>query len=136
MKLQLKHKRLIVLGVDLLLVLGFTVLYFFLPDMMDLLPDCTLRALGFPCLGCGGTRCIKEFIHFNFIESFWLHPFAFISILLAIYLMIVTHLAWVFGIKRVQKYFDTLIHPAYPFSYLGLFIVFAILRITRLLPTP
>lgn len=136
MKLTLKQKRLIVLGVDLLLILFFIALILVTPHLMGVLPECFLRYVGLPCLGCGGTRCVNAFVHFNFVESFWLHPFAFISILLAIYLMIVTHLAWVFGIKKVQKYFDTLMHPAYSFSYLGLFIVFAILRITRILPTP
>lgn len=136
MKLTFKHKRLIVLGVDLGLIICFLILYFLTPALMDFLPDCILRTLGLPCLGCGGTRCLNAFVHLEFFDSFMLHPFAFISILLAIYLMVVTHLAWVFGIKKVQKYFDTLMHPAYSFSYLGLFIVFAILRVTRILPTP
>ena len=136
MKLTLNQKRLIVLGVYLLITIFLFILILFTPRLMDLLPECLLRQLGLPCLGCGGTRCINAFIHLNFIESFLLHPFAFISIILAIYLMIVTHLAWVFGVKKAQKYFDTLIHPAYPFTYLGLFILFAILRITRILPTP
>ncbi len=136
MKLQLKHKRLIVLGVDLLLIIAILFLLFFLQDIIDFFPECMLREMGFPCLGCGGTRCIKAFIHFDFIESFMLHPFAFICIILAIYIMVLSHLAWVFGIKKAQKFFDTLIHPAYSFSFLGLFILFAILRVTRLLPTP
>ena len=136
MKLTLKHKRLIVLGVDLLLILFFVALIFVTPHLMGVLPECLLRQFGLPCLGCGGTRCVNAFVHFDFIDSFMFHPFAFISILLAIYLMVVTHLAWVFGIKRVQKYFETLIHPAYAFSYLGLFVLFAILRLTRILPTP
>ena len=136
MKLQLKHKRLIVLGVDLLLIIAVLFLIFFLPDVMELLPECILRQLGLPCLGCGGTRCIKAFIHFNFIESFMLHPFAFICILLLIYLLVLTHLAWVLGIKKAQRWFENLLHPAYSFSFLGLFVVFAILRITGLLPTP
>ena len=136
MKLSLKHKRLIVLGVDLLLILFFVALLLITPHLMGVLPDCLLRQIGLPCLGCGGTRCVNAFLHFNFVESFMLHPFAFISILLAIYLMVVTHLAWVVGIKKVQKYFETLIHPAYPFTYLGLFIIFALLRFTRILPTP
>ena len=136
MKLQLKHKRLIVLGVDLLLMLCFLLLFFFLPTMMDFLPDCILRELGFPCLGCGGTRCVKAFIHFDFIESFWLHPFVFLSIILAIFFMVLCHLAWVFGIKKMQKLYDTLMNPVFSFSYLGIFIIFAILRITTILPTP
>ncbi len=136
MKLTLKHKRLIVLGVDLLLIICFLVLFFLAPKLMAILPDCIMRELGYPCLGCGGTRCLYAFVHLDFINSFLFHPFAFICILLAIYLMIVTHLAWVFGIKKAQKFFDTLLHPAYPFSFLGLFIIFAVLRITRILPIP
>lgn len=136
MKLTLKQKRLIVLGVDLLLIICFLVLFFLAPKLMAILPDCIMRELGYPCLGCGGTRCLYAFVHLDFINSFLFHPFAFICILLAIYLMIVTHLAWVFGIKKAQKFFDTLLHPAYPFSFLGLFIIFAVLRFTRILPTP
>lgn len=136
MKLTAKQKRLIVLGVDLLLIMAFVALFFITPHLIGAFPECFLRQIGFPCLGCGGTRCINAFVHFRFIESFMLHPFAFISILLAIYLMIVTHLAWVFGIKKAQKFFDTLMHPAYSFSYLGLFITFAVLRFTGILPTP
>ncbi len=136
MKLTLKHKRLIVLGVDLLLIICCVAMYFALPFLMDILPECTLREVGLPCLGCGGTRSIKAFLHFDFINSFLFNPFAFICIVLAIYLMVVTHLAWVFNVKKAQKIFDNLLHPAYPFTFLGIFVVFAILRITRILPTP
>ena len=136
MKLKLKHKRLIVLGVDLLLILCCAVMFFAAPKLMEILPDCAMRAMGLPCLGCGGTRCVYAFVHFDFLDSFLLHPFAFVSLVLAIYLMIVSHLAWVFNVKKAQRIFDNLTHPAYPFSYLGFFIVFAILRFTRILPTP
>ncbi len=136
MKLTLKHKRLIVLGVDLALILCFLILYFLAPTLMDILPDCILRKLGFPCLGCGGTRCITAFVHLDFVDSFMLHPFAFISIVLAIAFLIICHLAWVFDIKKCQKLYNTLMHPAFSFSYLGIFIVFSILRILCVLPTP
>ncbi len=136
MKLTLKHKRLIVLGVDLALILCFLILYFLAPTLMNILPDCILREFGLPCLGCGGTRCVSAFVHLDFVDSFMLHPFAFISIILAIIFLVICHLAWVFGIKKMQKVYDTLMHPAFSFSYLGLFIVFAILRIIGILPTP
>lgn len=136
MKLTLKHKRLIVLGVDLGLIICFLILYFLTPTIMDFLPDCILRTLGLPCLGCGGTRCLNAFVHLEFLDSFMFHPFAFISIILAIAFLILCHLAWVFGIKKFQKIYDILMHPAFSFSYLGIFIVFCILRIIGVFPSP
>ena len=136
MKFTPKHKRLIVLGVDLLLIICFIIMFFFAPELMAILPDCILSQFGLPCLGCGGTRCIYAFVHFDFINSFMLHPFAFVSILLAIFLLVVVHLAWVLGIKKVQVFYDKLMHPAVSFSYLGFFIVFCILRIVGVFPTP
>lgn len=136
MKLKLKHTRLIVLGVDLALILCFLILYFWAPTLMDILPDCVLREMGLPCLGCGGTRCVTSFIHFDFVDSFLLHPFVFLSIVLAIAFLVICHLAWVFGIKKFQKIYSVLMNPAFSFTYLGLFILFSVFRITGILPTP
>ncbi len=136
MKFTPKNNRLIVLGVDLLLIVCFIIMFFFAPTLMAILPDCIFATFNLPCLGCGGTRSLYAFVHFDFVNSFMFHPFAFVCIVLAIFTLIVAHLAWVFGIKKFQALFVYLKKPVFPYTFLGLFIVFAVLRLSGIFPAP
>ena len=136
MKYTSQKKRNIVLIIDILFILTFVILYFFLPTIMDFAPKCLFAKYNLPCLGCGGTRCVKAFIHLDFIDALNFHPFVFLCIVLAALLLIVINLAWVFKIKKAQKIFEELSNPRYVFIFFGLFIIFAILRFTGILPAP
>lgn len=48
------------------------------------LPECVfLRLTGLPCLGCGGTRCARNLVDFEFGQAFLFHPGFFLVVLLA-----------------------------------------------------
>lgn len=136
MKYTPQKKRNIVIIIDALFITIFIILFFFLPQIMDSSPDCLFARYNLPCLGCGGTRCVKAFIHFDFINAFMLHPFIFLCLTLSSALMVDINLAWVFKSKKAQKIFKELSNPRYVFIFFALFIIFAILRFTRIIPTP
>ncbi len=136
MKYTPQKKRNIVLIIDLLFILTFIVLFFFLPSIMDFAPECLFAKYNLPCLGCGGTRCVKAFIHLDFINAFTYHPFVFICLVLAALLMVIINLAWVFKVKKAQKIYEELSNPRYVFIFFGFFLVFAVLRITGVFPAP
>ncbi len=136
MKYTPQKKRNIVLIIDLLFILTFIVLFFFLPSIMDFAPECLFAKYNLPCLGCGGTRCVKAFIHLDFINAFTYHPFIFLCLILASLLMVTINLAWVFKIKKAQKIYEELSNPRYVFIFFGFFLVFAVLRISGVFPAP
>ena len=136
MKYSPRKKRNIVILIDVLFILAFIVLFFFLAQMMEASPGCLFAKYNLPCLGCGGTRCVKAFIHLDFLNAFTYHPFIFICLILASALMIDINLAWVLKLKKAQRVFEELSNPRYVFIFFGLFIVFAVLRFTRVPPTP
>lgn len=136
MKYTPQKKKFIVLIIDIIFVLTFIALYNFLPTMMESFPGCILAKLNLPCLGCGGTRCIKAVLHLEFLDAFLYNPFIFICVVLAVFLLIIINLAWVFKIKKAQRIFEDLSNPRYVIIFLILFIIFAILRITGICPVP
>ena len=57
-----------------IIVSGFVVHYF------HDLPICPFKAItGYPCLTCGGTRCLAEMSQFSLWESFKYNPFIWIT---------------------------------------------------------
>lgn len=136
MKYTPQKKRFIVLIIDLLFILAFIGLYIFLPTMMSSFPGCLLAKLNLPCLGCGGTRCIKALLHLEFADAFLFNPFVFICAVLAVFLLITINLAWVFKIKKAQQIFEDLSNPRYVIIFFVLFVIFAVLRITGICPVP
>lgn len=136
MKYTPEKKKNIVLIIDFLFILSFVGLYFFLPALMTNSPGCILAKFNLPCLGCGGTRCINAVLHFEFIDAFFYNPFVFLCVALAIFLIVIINLAWVFKVKRAQKIFEELSNPRYVIIFLFVFIIFSVLRITGICPTP
>ena len=136
MKYSPSKKKTIVLITDFLFLLTFVVLYSFLPQIMETSSGCLLKKLNLPCLGCGGTRCIEAVLHFKFADAFFYNPFVFICVVLAVFLLIIINLAWVFKIKKAQQVFDNLSNPRYVIIFFIIFIIFAILRIIGICPTP
>ncbi|MEY4086615.1 MAG: hypothetical protein RLZZ405_803 [Verrucomicrobiota bacterium] len=48
------------------------------------LPDCLfMKWTGFPCLGCGGTRCARNLASFDLAQAFLFHPLLWTLVLLA-----------------------------------------------------
>jgi hypothetical protein len=46
------------------------------------LPACPFKVLtGYPCLTCGGTRCLSEMAHLSLWESFKYNPFIWLTVI-------------------------------------------------------
>jgi len=46
------------------------------------LPVCPFKTLtGYPCLTCGGTRCLAEMAHLSLWESFKYNPFIWVTVI-------------------------------------------------------
>lgn len=46
------------------------------------LPPCLFHELtGWPCLGCGGTRCARQLTQLNFLEALKFHPGFFLVVI-------------------------------------------------------
>lgn len=46
------------------------------------LPGCIFFNLtGLPCLGCGGTRCVRSLVHLDFTQALRFHPGFFLVVL-------------------------------------------------------
>jgi hypothetical protein len=46
------------------------------------LPACPFKVLtGYPCLTCGGTRCLAEMAHLSLWESFKYNPFVWLTVI-------------------------------------------------------
>ena len=85
-KMSLKIKKMLQLELGIL----FLVLIIFIiarTKLIYLMPNCLFNTyFGILCPSCGGTRCVINLLHGNFVQSFLYHPVFFITI---IYLMLV-----------------------------------------------
>lgn len=75
-------------------------------------PGCIFHGLThLPCLGCGGTRCVRALTQFNFVDAFKFHPAFFIAFVLAILWTLYSVIFWLrrdtlrlrFSIKEDQR---------------------------------
>jgi len=68
------------------------------------LPNCPFKIMtGYPCLTCGGTRCLAELAHFSVWESFLYNPLVFLTVLGLLFFSttVLVGLIFKFGIKLV-----------------------------------
>lgn len=103
-----KKKTVLVICLDVTLVIGALLSRIFLADIMRLLPECSYAAQGRQCGSCGGTRCVYQILHGNFIEAFKLNQLFFIAFCYLGVIFILLHLAWVFKLKFAEKPLKTL----------------------------
>jgi hypothetical protein len=69
------------------------------------LPACPFKVLtGYPCLTCGGTRCLAEMAHLSLWESFKYNPFVWLTVIG----MIAFSLIAAFGILFKRRFSITL----------------------------
>ena len=58
-------------------------------------PGCVFHGLThLPCLGCGGTRCVRALVHFEFWNAFKFHPAFFLAFVLAILWSMYSAIFW------------------------------------------
>lgn len=108
MKISLSVKRIIIAFIDICCVAGGVFLRHFIPTLMGTLPGCNFVKMGLPCPACGGTRCVLNVLHFNFITAFKYNPFVFC---LGAYMgitLIVWNVAWFTGQEKWNKAFRKL----------------------------
>lgn len=92
---------LLFLGIFLFILVRFTNFeYWFLNDT----PDCYIeRITGIYCPGCGLSRSVIAFLHFNFLKSFVAHPVIIYSFLGYLFLMIKETSYRLFETKMVSE---------------------------------
>lgn len=89
---------------------------------------CIYKYFGIQCPSCGATRCVYNFFKGNFAEAFQFNQLFFILIILALILLVLLNLRFVFGLKFAEKPLRLAIHPATAVVFVVAFLVFGILR--------
>ena len=136
MKLNKKNKRIIILSTDFVLLVGTIVVMQIIPKLVGGPVTCISARLNLPCPGCGGTRCLYNFLTGNFIESFKFNPFIFSCIVSAIVIVALFNLSWLFNLKFADKALKNASKPVFAYGFLIAFILFIALRAFHVLPMP
>ena len=109
-------KIFITMNISLILFAIFYVIYF--DSVKGTVAEVRCRfkeALGFYCPGCGASRSLKAFIHFDFIKSFILYPPITVSALVILdydIKLIITFICKNTKITDRFKYYTFLLIPA------------------------
>lgn len=83
------NRRVTVVGIWLLLLLGACYLFVFEPGRTGFFPLCPFRHLtGFTCPGCGATRAMHQLVHGNLYAAFTLNPLLLISLPFLFYALV------------------------------------------------
>lgn len=121
---KVKKMLILELGILLLVLIIFIIAK---TGVYAMFPQCMIKGiLNIDCPTCGATRCVTNFVTGNWKESFFYHPFFFITI---IYLIIanIVYIINAFRKKNILRW----IYPTYKFwiVWAVLFMIFAIVRI-------
>ncbi|MBE6685670.1 MAG: DUF2752 domain-containing protein [Ruminococcaceae bacterium] len=128
MKFLNKNARLLVFICDILTIPAWILLRWLSLKMLSTQRPCTWTLFGLQCATCGGTRCVKNFLLFNFIEAFKYNPVVFFGIIYLILTLIFLNLAFVFKVgifKRILKYMYSI--PSL-LIWVGTFLMFIAVR--------
>lgn len=136
MKLSKNKKRIIILSADFILLTATIVAMQIIPNMVGGPVTCIAARLHLPCPGCGGTRCLYNFLTGHFIESFNFNPFIFACIIAAIVIVALFNLSWLFNLKFAEKALQNASNPVFAYGFLIVFIIFLALRAFHILPMP
>lgn len=95
------------------------------PNQPGHYPTCPFLMLtGLYCPGCGGLRAVHALAHGDLVAALGLNPFVVVMIPVAVLLWG----RWAVFSWQGKRYAGKTIHPAYVWTFLGLMIVFWIVR--------
>lgn len=116
MNKKIRNMLLLELGIIFLVLIIFIIVKL---NIVKYMPVCFFKKnFGILCPGCGGTRCVTNFMQGNFKESFIYHPIYFILI---IYLSIV-NIIYIINSFR-NKEIATFLYPKAKFWKIFLIII-------------
>ena len=121
---KVKKMLIIELGILLLVLIIFIIAK---TGIYTMFPKCMIKeVLKIECPTCGATRCVTNFVMGNWKESFFYHPFFFITILYLITVNIV-YIINAFRKKNILSW----IYPTYKFWIVWaiVFIIFSVVKI-------
>ncbi|MBP3256225.1 MAG: DUF2752 domain-containing protein [Clostridia bacterium] len=123
----MKKKIKLMIKVELLIVVLLLIVFMVVKTgLVYLMPPCIINStFGILCPSCQGTRCVMNFVHGNFLESFLYHPIFFITI---IYLFLVNILFIVNSFRK--KEILTFLYPKTKF-WLGYTVIILIFTVCR-----
>lgn len=102
--MRIKNKRLFVLIADLaMLAIGFCIRPLAYIMIKTEIAKCTFYKNGILCPGCGGTRCVYNFVSGNFARSFEYHPFVFCLIWYLALIVVLFNLDFLFNLQFAKK---------------------------------
>lgn len=109
------------LQLELAILFGVLIIFIIInTNIVYLMPRCLInQTFHILCPSCGGTRCVINFIHGNFYESFLYHPIFFITI---IYL-ILSNILYIVNSFR-NKEILTFLYPKTKFWIIFIIIIF------------
>ena len=94
--------------------------------LINWIPPCFIyKHFGVLCPSCGGTRCVVEMVHGNFINAFFYHPVFFLTL---VYLLI-ANLVYLINLRKKKK-IATWMYPKEKFwiAFLIILLAFTIIR--------
>ena len=83
------NRRVTLLSIWGLLLLGAMYVFAFEPGKSGIFPPCVFRQLtGLQCPGCGSTRALHQLLHGHFLAAFTLNPLFVIATPLLLYVLL------------------------------------------------
>jgi len=83
------NRRITLLTIWGLLLLGAVYVFAFEPGKTGIFPPCVFRQLtGLQCPGCGSTRALHQLLHGHFVAAFTLNPLFVIATPLLLYVLL------------------------------------------------
>ena len=83
------NRRITLLSIWALLLLGAVYVFAFEPGKTGIFPPCIFRQLtGLQCPGCGSTRALHQLLHGHFAAAFTLNPLFVIATPLLLYVLL------------------------------------------------
>lgn len=98
-----KYAKLLVIGMDLLVLPGIFFCRWLAAFMIGNGKPCSWTLVGAQCGTCGGTRCVSNLLQGNFAEAFALNPFVFAGAVYLAVTAVLLNLYALFGVKWAQK---------------------------------
>ena len=124
----MKNKKILVLGVDSLIVAIALLVPVLANLMMSYIPTCVFYQQGVLCPTCGATRCVYNFFTGNFAAAFGYNEFIFILIFYLVFVLLVWNLSAFWDNAKIKSICKAVTHPIAICSLAVIFAVFGIFR--------
>lgn len=123
-----KHKKILTILLDVLLIAGLVASRFLTDYLVTTDEPCDWTLVGAQCGTCGGTRCVNHLLNGDIIGAFQLNPLVFSAIVYVLFSMVLLHI-FVFGEKKwAGNWLEKMYSLKAFFIGLGVYFLFIILR--------